>query len=169
MSFTWIKRLFFLASLPPAYCLGTGLPIVDSVSLLKDLATAAAVVFAVLGAWIALIYPDAAKALQTEGSDHTSQTDRAKRLLGGVIQCSVVLTVSIFFPILVKVAKSYFELSIICGLSFCLVYLCSLSVLSALWSSIFVGDTSFVDMVNARKRRDALNLPFADRTRKSNK
>lgn len=161
----WIRRLVLFLSLVPVYFVGEGVAAPTSMSFIKDIASAAAIVFAVLGAWIALIYPDAARALQQNKGATGSQTLRAKRLIDGLVQCSVVVTVAIFAPFFVEIFKSDFNGAAIKGLLLTLSYLCGLSVSSALWSSIFIGDISFVDMINAKRRREAMDAPFKGRTR----
>lgn len=89
--------LLFILLLGSFY-LGMNIPVSDQLVLVDSLKTVAAVIFGVIGAWIALIYPQALEELLTRNSTGRSQTPATvAQLLKALIYVTAVLLLIIPF------------------------------------------------------------------------
>lgn len=123
-----LRIVLFLTSVAAGGWFGQKVPFAEQWPLFEALRTTAAIIFAVIGAWLAIIYPDRIK-LSLRGGTAPQEskdqgTDRGlSKLFTPVVNAttilSVILVVGICAPILKRVALPL-DVAILRGLSYAL-------------------------------------------------
>lgn len=118
---------------------GQSVPMKEQLPLFEGLRNTSAIIFGVMGAWLAILHPASLKKVFSKDSASISQEDRRtiSLLLSPILISTFIISVVLVVPLFVSVAKSMHELSVYVdmfrGLSFAL--LVGLTVLQ-LWSLI---------------------------------
>ncbi|MFZ5723408.1 MAG: hypothetical protein ACOY33_07070 [Pseudomonadota bacterium] len=96
-----------LVIIPAIVCFGIGgnVPLPKLEALYSGLQGVAAVVFGVMGAWLALVYPDALDSLYKEQSLDRNQpaVNRVEKLVSAMAVSTIVLAATFAFPLITAV------------------------------------------------------------------
>lgn len=145
MNFIWLGVWFFVSALTiTAFPLGFKIPMESQLAVYESLVTVSSFVFGVMGAWLALVYPETLKRVvdpSAKGKGDMLKT--LKRLLIPMGISLGVIAVSMAVRLLTLVAKYSFELhsysEMLRGASFSVATLSSCLVLIALLYAIAPG------------------------------
>lgn len=101
-----VCTLSFACSISAAYFVGDKIPFSEQWGLYETLRTTASIIFAVVGAWFAIVYPEKLKAPFREKIDNTPNADtRFGSLFSPIVNSTVILCVILFIGILAPVLK----------------------------------------------------------------
>jgi cytochrome bd-type quinol oxidase subunit 2 len=94
----WIGITFFIATTVAAGYYGDRVPAETQANMLTALQATAAIIFGVVGVWLALVYPEALQQLSDlKTGDGTKQSHRVRVLLVGTL----VLTISLILSLVI--------------------------------------------------------------------
>jgi hypothetical protein len=106
-AFKFAISLFVLAFCTTAFLVGRHIPFAEQWPLYEALRTTAAIIFAVVGAWLAIIYPERLK-LSFKITDESSKSKVANgvgKLLSPAINSTAILSVVLLVGISVPILK----------------------------------------------------------------
>lgn len=105
----WLRviALFLLASGGYAgWCLGGGIPFSEQWPLFESLRTTAAIIFAVVGAWFAIIYPERMKGIIKEPFvEKVKVGEGIDKLFSPIVHSTVILCAVLFIGVLAPIVK----------------------------------------------------------------
>ncbi len=112
---------------------GRYIPFHEQWPLYEALRTTASIIFGVMGAWIALIYPDTlAKILSKKHTNKTAEIQKVKRVLEPLVFSTfcviLVLTIGVFVPVLKQFSWIMEYVQIFRGISFGLLGMLTLAM-----------------------------------------
>lgn len=122
--------------------------------LMSNLQSVGAVVFGIIGAWVAIIFPHAQKEVDGVGSsDRVATAKSYHRLLTPlVISCILFLVLLICMPVF-AVLEQYCNAKVVCRVSFCIVSAATVVQMGAVFMSLGpVVDTRRLVSATARKQ-----------------
>lgn len=89
------------------YCYGKNIPFSEQWPLFEALRTTASIIFAVVGAWLAIIYPERLKFTFKPTEKKTSSNSNIGKLLHPAINSTVILCVILVIGILAPIIKQF--------------------------------------------------------------
>jgi hypothetical protein len=107
-----IRKVLFwfcvLCLLLIAYIAGQDIPMVKQIPVFEGLRNTSAIIFGVMGAWLAILHPDSLKGIFTKGSKTVQKQDREtiKLLLEPIIISTVIIFIVLVLPLLVLIGKT---------------------------------------------------------------
>jgi uncharacterized membrane protein len=155
--------IFIFLILTPIYLIftyGKNVPYSDQKDILDSLKDTASIIFAILGAWIAVIYP---KELQKKIFNNETDNNEIifEKLIYGLILITSVLIVMIISLIFINLIKniSYFSEYRELLRSFLLLYLYGISLVQcyALLVTLMPNIQILIDLIHERHSRDTQN------------
>ncbi len=102
-------RIFVLVivatSMVCAFIYGRGIPFADQKPILDTLVSVSAIVFGVMGAWIALVYPKGLTGLFTKSLPDADQYKRVKRLFSPMKYATIIIAYALVLQVIVPILK----------------------------------------------------------------
>jgi hypothetical protein len=150
---SWFRQTATILLAGICFWPGQLMPFSVQMSLFESLRTTAGIIFGVVGAWIAVMYPHAlSKIFKLKAADSEEEVKKVSRLFEPMVYSTVILMVVLLAGPLGHVAKQLAFLvpytTILRGLSFgAIIYL----TLIQMWSLLLI--LSPPDMVNAELRQ----------------
>jgi hypothetical protein len=144
-----------------AFLLGRQIPASVSMAVIESNVATSGVVLGLAGAWVALVFPSAAKqVLSRNVTSNDHEVDRARRLLEAMAIAAACITFSIvsvaLFPLRSQVAIGIGTVEAIRGGLFASVILQSIAIVSAIWRALIPGLLSLfaleTDVFRVRRR-----------------
>jgi uncharacterized membrane protein (DUF441 family) len=155
-----IKVLILCIVLLGGLWIGNAIPVSDQREMMETLRTIASIVFGVIGAWIALVYPRALEELLKRDGTVTSEEDNIKRLLRPLLYSTGVLAYTLAFDFVFLATKglslSPSSVIFLRRLSFCSVAGTTLLQLWALALTLGPTDAVRQELRRLRERREYL-------------
>jgi phosphotransferase system glucose/maltose/N-acetylglucosamine-specific IIC component len=149
------------------YNYGRNVPIQKQISLYESLRNTSSIIFGVMGAWMAIIYPDTLSTIIRNKKDSTPEDRRKLQEMGKVLSpliystiiLIVVLLVGITEPLLKQIPILMSHSKIIRGLSYSLISLLTILQIWSILLTLLPADIvvrkldSIQDMKNVQNRR----------------
>lgn len=88
-----------------AFIYGRGIPFADQKPILDTLVSVSAIVFGVMGAWIALVYPKGLTGLFTKSRPDADQYERVKRLFSPMKYATIIIAYALVLQVVVPILK----------------------------------------------------------------
>jgi uncharacterized membrane protein len=160
----WLNRTAISLILIASFMLGSHVTPDNQLEIFKNLITIAAIIFAVMGAWLSLVKHDIATGIESAENDNISQeyVDKARTLVTPMTASAVILLLSCIYMFtyyafnemsFAKNGNPFLVNSITFSLSATLTYYQITSVFSALFSGAkFLIDISNLNQENRAKR-----------------
>ena len=101
----WITLALLLACMVGAFAYGHGIPFSEQKPILDALVTVSAIVFGVMGAWIALIYPKGLSGIFAKKTADGSQYERVRKLFSPMKYATLIIAYSLLLQVGVPIAK----------------------------------------------------------------
>lgn len=173
-----IKIIFFSAFiifLPIIIYFGQNIPYEDQSSIFDTLKDTASIIFAILGAWIAIIYPKDLKAIfKLNDSDTTQTTQIFEKLISSLIIVTFTLITMIFLMPFIALIRNidYFQQykTYLRGGLFLYIYVLTWTQIYALLATLIPNVKMLIDLAKAKSRANILdrNAPMSERDQDNN-
>lgn len=149
----------FLLIIPVFGIYGKNVPFSDQKDILDSLKDTASIIFAILGAWIAVIYPKDLQKIFKQKSDGEKEDELVfEKLIYSLILITAVLIIMIFSLPIINLIKNidYFiqYKFILRRVLLVYIYLIALIQAHALFVTLMPNVKILIDMVNARNERE---------------
>lgn len=153
--------VIFILFLPIILFFGKDVPYEDQSSIFDSLKDTAAIIFAILGAWIAIIYPKDLKAIfNLNDSSENEKTEIFEKLISSLIIVTFTLIVMIFsMPImaLIKNIEFFQQYKIYLRSGLLLyIYVLTWAQIYALLSTLIPNIKMLIDLAKAKSRATIL-------------
>lgn len=165
----------FILFLPIIIYFGQNVPYEDQSSIFDTLKDTASIIFAILGAWIAIIYPKDLKAIfKLNDSDTTQTTEIFEKLISSLIIVTFTLITMIFLMPIMALIKNIeffqeYKMYLRSGL-FLYIYILTWTQIYALLSTLIPNIKMLIDLAKAKSRASILgrNAPMSERDQNKN-
>ena len=162
--------IVFLSFLPAVIYFGQHIPYEDQSSIFDTLRDTAAIIFAILGAWIAIIYPKDLKAIfKLNDSASTQATEVFEKLISSLIIVTFTLITMIFLMPLIALVKNIeffqqYKMYLRSGL-FLYIYVLTWTQIYALLSTLIPNIKMLIDLAKAKSKAKVLgrHAPMSER------
>lgn len=141
-----------------AFWVGRAIPVSSQHEILDPLRAIASIVFGVVGAWIALVYPRALEELLTKNEPTNAQEENLSRLLRPLYYSTVVLALALAFDFVSPVIRHFGfaagHTALLRRLSFCLIAGLTLLQFWALALTLGPADAIREELKRLRQRNE---------------
>lgn len=100
-----LMLLIVAAAMLCAFTYGQAIPFADQRPILDTLVTVSAIVFGVMGAWIALVYPKGLTGLFTKSRPDADQYERVKMLFAPMKYATIIIAYALILQVVVPILR----------------------------------------------------------------
>lgn len=167
-----ILFVLFVILLPVVIYFGQHIPYEDQSSIFDTLRDTAAIIFAILGAWIAIIYPKDLKAIfKLNDTDSNQTTVVFEKLISSLIIVTFTLITMIFLMPVIALLKNIeffqqYKMYLRSGL-FLYIYLLTWTQIYALLSTLIPNIEMLINLAKAKSKKTVVgrHAPMSERNK----